>query len=711
MDTFLPPIGFYPADILLPRQADLSRWAVVACDQFTSEPDYWRTAAALVGDAPSTLSLILPEVYLKETDVERRIAGINDAMQRYLREDVFRTLSGSLVYLERRQSDGRIRRGLVGMVDLECYDFTPGSDALIRATEGTVLQRIPPRVRVRQDAPMELPHVMLLIDDPDRTVIEPLSRETAEMPALYDFDLMQRGGHLCGRQLTQRQIRRTLEALAALATPEQMERKYGLRDKAPLLFAVGDGNHSLATAKACYEAEKKAVPESEWAALPSRYALVEVVNNHDDALQFEPIHRVLFGVEPEAVLAAMKETYPDLFEGRGEGHVITLLWQGREVTVTVPHPRRQLAVGTLQAFLDDYCRAHGVEVDYIHGDDVVRKLSAQPGNMGFLLPAMGKEELFRTVMADGVLPRKTFSMGHAQDKRYYMEARRIRRTLPVTENACAKVNLLLNVGERRADGYHGIETVMTAIDLADQVTLTPRAQGITLRCDSVDVPAGADNLACKAAAAFFAHTGLAGGVEIGLTKRIPTQAGLGGGSSDAAAVLRGLRRLYCPTMPLWELEAIGLTVGSDVPFCIRGGAALATGRGEILQELPMGAPLYLAVCKGRDAFSTAEMYRRIDAQPARAVFSAEAMAAALRQGDAAAVVAAMGNRFEDVLPADGESVGRWQTALRQGGALGAVMTGSGAAVFGLFPDEESAAAFASNAPTEDGDFVCAAKTV
>ncbi|QNL45461.1 DUF1015 domain-containing protein [Oscillibacter hominis] len=419
-------LGFYPADILLPKDAEMEKWAVVACDQFTSQPEYWERVEKTVGDAPSTLRLILPEAKLNDPNVDQHIADINAAMADYLKRDVFKTLTDSLIYIERSQSDGKIRHGLIGMVDLDQYDFTPGSGALIRATEGTVLERIPPRVRVRKDAPIELPHVMLLIDDPDKTVIEPLTAAADGMEKVYDFELMESGGHLKGYQLSAAQIDAVAAALTGLASDEAMEKKYGMKGVAPLLFAVGDGNHSLATAKACYEEAKKNTPESQWAELPSRYALVEVVNNHDDALQFEPIHRVVFGVDPEKVIAAFKDAYPSAYEGQGEGHTIAYTYAGHSGCLTVPDPKVQLAVGTLQSFLDQYLKANGGEVDYIHGDEVTDELGSKPGNIGFKLPAMGKDQLFKTVMADGVLPRKTFSMGHAQDKRYYVEARKIK---------------------------------------------------------------------------------------------------------------------------------------------------------------------------------------------------------------------------------------------------------------------------------------------
>lgn len=419
MNEKFKSLGFYPADILLPKNADMEKWAVVACDQFTSEPEYWERVDKTVGGEPSTLRLILPEAELKAPDVEQRIEKINAAMNNYLGCDLFKTLKDSLVYVEREQSDGKIRHGVVGMVDLEAYDFTPGSGALIRATEGTVLERIPPRAKVRRGAALELPHVMLLIDDPDKTVIEPLTAKTDGMEKLYDFDLMENGGHIKGYKLSDAQLDAVADALTGLCSDAAMQKKYGVSGVAPLLFAVGDGNHSLATAKACYEEQKGKNPLA-------RYALVEVVNNHDDALQFEPIHRVLFGVNAKDFMAEFQKFYPNAHEGKGEGHTIEVVYEGYKGFWTVPDPKVQLAVGTLQAFIDEYLKSHGGEVDYIHGDDVTRELGAKSGNMGFLLPAMGKEQLFKTVMADGVLPRKTFSMGHAQDKRYYIEARKIR---------------------------------------------------------------------------------------------------------------------------------------------------------------------------------------------------------------------------------------------------------------------------------------------
>ncbi|SBW07071.1 conserved hypothetical protein [uncultured Eubacteriales bacterium] len=407
-------LAFSPADILLPQNCEYRKWSVVACDQYTSQPEYWQRVEDYVGSAPSSLRLILPESCLEGPDVETDIMEVNNTMTRYLRDGVFKALPGAMVYVERGLTNGRTRSGLVGMVDLEQYDYEPGSDASVRATEGTVLSRIPPRVAVRKNAPIELPHVLLLTDDPDRTVIEPLAEEKGRLEPLYDFDLMESGGHLSGWLLDGAALERVSDALQALT------------DGASIQFAVGDGNHSLATAKECYERQKRLTPPEKWADLPARYALCELVNLHDEALDFEPIHRVVFGVEPEALLNELIAAHPGARYGLGEGHVLCFLHRDGVGTVTVPDPRLRLSVGTLQAFLDSYAQRHKCRIDYIHGENVARSLGVQEGNLAFLLPAMDKTDLFPTVAQDGLLPRKTFSMGEASDKRFYLEARRIR---------------------------------------------------------------------------------------------------------------------------------------------------------------------------------------------------------------------------------------------------------------------------------------------
>ena len=427
MNDLFETLPFRPADILLPKDCEYSKWSVVACDQYTSQPEYWQRVEEYVGRSPSTLRLILPESCLEGPNVETDIMEINNTMSRYLREGRFVEHPGALFYVERTLDNGKVRRGLMGMVDLEQYDYEPGSSAPIRATEGTVLSRIPPRVAVRKNAPVELPHVMLLVDDPDQTVIELLADQTGSMQVLYDFDLMERGGHIKGWELTEDQQAQVARALSALADPAKFNARYGTKDEAVMLFAVGDGNHSLATAKECYERQKRLTPPEHWANLPARYALVELDNIHDASLEFEPIHRLVFGAKPEELLSALMEYYPGAQRGDGAGHKLTYVYGETEGIISVPHPAAQLPVGTLQNFLDWYLVQHkGGRVDYIHGEDVVRKLSAQPDTVGFLLPAMGKEELFPTVIRDGVLPRKTFSMGEAHDKRFYLEARKIR---------------------------------------------------------------------------------------------------------------------------------------------------------------------------------------------------------------------------------------------------------------------------------------------
>jgi len=420
-------LAFSPADILLPVECEYQKWAVVACDQYTSQPEYWQRVENLVGPAPSSLRLILPENCLDGPNVETDITQINNTMTRYLREGRFKTLPDALIYVERTLRSGAVRRGLVGRIDLEEYDYEPGSETAVRATEGTVMSRIPPRVAVRKNAPIELPHVMLLCDDPERTVIEPLERRKDKMQLLYDFDLMEYSGHLKGWLVDEEGKARIAGALHALNTPEAFRRRCGLHGEEPVLqFAVGDGNHSLATAKECYERQKRYARPEQWDSLPARWALCELVNLHDDSLVFEPVHRLLFDVRPDSLFAALRRVYPEAESGAGEGHVLRYVWESGEGAMTVPHPAQQLPVGTLQSFLDSYLAHNGGSIDYIHGADVAADLGRRHGNLAFLLPAMGKDQLFPTVIRDGVLPRKTFSMGEAWDKRFYLEARKIR---------------------------------------------------------------------------------------------------------------------------------------------------------------------------------------------------------------------------------------------------------------------------------------------
>ncbi len=415
---------FRPADILIPQNVDFTKWSVVACDQYTSEPKYWEEAAHIVGDSPSTLRIIFPEVYLGKDDDER-IKNINMTMEKYIKDGIFRTLKDSFVYVERKQSDGRTRCGLIGAVDLEEYDFTKGSQSRIRATEGTILNRIPPRKRIRERAPLELPHIIMLIDDREKSVIEPLAEEKAEFEKLYDFDLMMNSGHIVGYKVSEAAKSKIISAVDKLGDADAFEGKYGVRGKGVLQFAVGDGNHSLATAKTCWEEIKQGLTESEAKTHPARFALVELMNIHDCALDFEPIQRVVFETEPEKMIDALVKFYDASYEPNG-GQRIDYIYKGKEGSVYIKKTNSNLPTGTLQKFLDKYLSENGGIVDYIHGNDVVRSLASQDGAIGFMVDAMKKSDLFVSVIKDGSLPRKTFSMGEAVDKRFYLECKKIR---------------------------------------------------------------------------------------------------------------------------------------------------------------------------------------------------------------------------------------------------------------------------------------------
>lgn len=413
--------AFSTADILLPKLSggEMTRWAVVACDQYTSERDYWSETARIVGGAPSALNLILPEAYLG-SDEEERIAKINGTMRDYLKSGLFEEHKNCFILTKRTQKDGRVRPGLVGVIDLEMYDYNKGSKSQVRATEATVASRIPPRVKIRKNAPLELPHIMILIDDPNKTVIEPLL--TKELSRVYDFELMQNGGHLEGFEVNGRDAQSVLGALDRLADKDLFNERYGLNGEDVLLYAMGDGNHSLATAKECYEQKKRErSPDAELA----RYALVEIVNLHCDALEFEAIHRVIFNTDFDKLYKEMTE-YLGLTTKKC-AQEFTVIFGGKAEKLGITNPSSNLTVGSLQRFIDEYLEKNGGDVDYIHGEDVVRKICENGKAMGFLLPSMRKSELFPTVIKDGALPRKTFSMGHANDKRFYCEVRRISR--------------------------------------------------------------------------------------------------------------------------------------------------------------------------------------------------------------------------------------------------------------------------------------------
>lgn len=392
---------FTPADILLPRVDDMTKWSCIACDQFTAEPEYWREAERIVGSEPSTLRLMLPEAWLGVRDSAAETRKIYAAMKDYVNRGIFRTVEQSFIYVERTLPSGAVRRGLVGKLDLECYDWAPGSATPVRATEGTVESRLPARVEVRRGATLEMPHIMVFIDDPENAVIP----SAAGGEVLYDFELMLGGGHIRGSRVTGEAAERLT---AALEAPEGSVR-----------FAMGDGNHSLAAAKRCWEQIKRNLPESELETHPARYALAEIVNIHDEAVTFEPIHRVLLETVPRGFIEEAAARLP-----RGKGQAVTLLAGKREMEIETGMPLGAL-VALVDELLGDWRREHGGEPDYIHGDEEARALGGKPSSVGVLLPRLEKAELFPYITEHGPYPKKSFSIGHARDKRYYLECRAI----------------------------------------------------------------------------------------------------------------------------------------------------------------------------------------------------------------------------------------------------------------------------------------------
>ncbi len=415
---------FETADMLIPHKIDFTKWSVVACDQYTSEREYWEDVKNITGDAPSTLNIIFPEVYLDDGNDDERIKNINVKMEEYLENGLFHEYKDTFIYVKRTQSDGRIRHGLVGKLDLEEYDFSAGSQSKIRATEGTIIERIPPRQRIRKNAPLEVPHILILIDDRERMVIEPLESKVESFEKVYDFDLMKNAGHLVGYNVNNIAKREILLSIEKLGDKDAFEAKYGVKGKGILMFAAGDGNHSLATAKTCWEEIKQTLSEDEIASHPARFALVELMNIHDEALEFEPIQRVIFDTDPKKLLGALVDYYNASYMDNG-GQRIDYTYQGKEGSVYITETNANLPVGTLQKFLDKYLEENDGRIDYIHGNDVVRKLACNDNTIGFMVDSMEKNDLFTTVIKDGSLPRKTFSMGEAADKRFYLECKKI----------------------------------------------------------------------------------------------------------------------------------------------------------------------------------------------------------------------------------------------------------------------------------------------
>ncbi len=399
---------FLPGDILLPEGVEYSKWSVIACDQFSAQRDYWDRVTERVGGSPSTLNMIVPEAYLEDTDMAEASKERNRVMEQYLDSGLFKTVKDSFIYVERTASDGIVRRGLVGLIDLDEYEYVKGNNALVRASENTVVSRLPPRIEVRRNAALELPHAMMLIDDPDETVIEPLSKATNELNVMYDFELMEGGGWLRGWQVTGDRAEQVMQALDKLAE----------RD---IEIVIGDGNHSLAAAKECWNQIKETLTEEERANHPAKYALAELNNVYDPGIQFRAIHRMVMGVDTKKFLAAMKKEL-----GAKKGCELEYYSTTGSGVITMPFPSLGGMIGTLQAFLESYTGKNGGEIDYIHDGAAVRELASQEGNFGIIMPAMDKSDLFKTVIRDGVFPKKSFSIGHARDKRYYLECRKIK---------------------------------------------------------------------------------------------------------------------------------------------------------------------------------------------------------------------------------------------------------------------------------------------
>lgn len=421
---------FLRTNILLPEFSSdpvkMKKWSVVACDQYTSEPEYWQEISDYIGDAYSTLNLTIPEIYLNDEDIDKRIKNTNINMKKYIENGVFTEYKNSYIFVERTLKNGVKRLGIVGAVDLEDYDYSKDSQTKIRATEGTVISRIPPRLKVRCDAPVELPHIMMLIDDDTCDIIESNSKIKDTFTKVYDFDLLKDSGHITGYVMSDNASDILDEKLKKLDSLDAFNQKYKVNKTSPLIYAMGDGNHSLATAKAYYENLKKEIGEKEARNTPARYALCELVNLHDVSLEFEAIHRVVFNINGEEFLKEFSKEYDVCLDNSKDGQKFKLVIGNETKNITVMNPKEYLTVATVQNFLDKFIENKNAEIDYIHGEDVVYKLCENKSNFGIIFEAMEKKDLYKSVILDGALPRKTFSMGEAADKRFYIEARKIK---------------------------------------------------------------------------------------------------------------------------------------------------------------------------------------------------------------------------------------------------------------------------------------------
>ncbi|MFA5747797.1 MAG: DUF1015 domain-containing protein [Candidatus Absconditabacterales bacterium] len=434
MKLFFEDIGVKIPEIYLPnKNIDMKKRSVVACDQYTSQPEYWQEVEKFCKGNLSTLNIVFPEIYLEDKDKEEKIQNIQKNMKEYLAKGILENIGHCFVYVDRKTSEVQSRKGLIVTLDLEKYDYNKGSKTLIRATEGTVLDRLPPRIKIRENASLESPHIMVLIDDEEYTVINPLEKNLEKLEKLYDFDLMMNGGHIRGYKINDEEIiENIINALEKL------------KERSNLLFAVGDGNHSLATAKAIWENKKITLSDKEKIDHPARFALVELVNVHDEGLEFHPIHRILFNVDYDKLFGSMSNFYKKIgstfelhfdesekdelkeLKKLNDVHFIKFVNNKGTGYIKIKNPKANLEVGTLQIFLDEFLKNNSEsKIDYVHGKKVVDEIGTKDGNIGFYLPVMDKKDLFRTVIIDGALPRKTFSMGEAEEKRFYLECRKI----------------------------------------------------------------------------------------------------------------------------------------------------------------------------------------------------------------------------------------------------------------------------------------------
>ena len=432
-------LGVCVPNVLLPKDG-FDKWSVVACDQYTSQKEYWQEVEQIVGDSPSAFNIILPEVYLETPEAEMHAKNIRPSMDKYLKEVLVEQGEG-FVYLERNLGD-KVRKGLVVALDLEQYDYRPTSTTLIRATEGTIIERVIPRLKIRRDASVEISHILVLIDDENCDIVEGLSEEKQNLKKLYSTKLMQNGGSIEGYQVAdETRLEKIYEGLKALVDTKRQDERYGAKN--PMLFAMGDGNHSFATAQAYWNEIKGELTEQERKTHPARYALVELVNIHETALNFEPIHRAVFSLDAQGAIdfilghykkmgkeasiekVSNSEVMMDAVLNDKSAHVIGVINNGVNYVMKIDLSAAQIAVAALDNALDIYVKENNVKEDYIHGEDVTIEIGKERDNIGFILPWMDKNTFFKAVVQDGALPRKTFSLGHANEKRYYMEAKRI----------------------------------------------------------------------------------------------------------------------------------------------------------------------------------------------------------------------------------------------------------------------------------------------